>query len=149
MDEFTARVSKQLQVEEGVRLKPYMDSKGILTVGVGRNLNNGISNDEMELMLSNDIAANVKFLAQFAWYNAEADVRKVALIDLCFMGPERLLHFVNMIAALGRQDYVTAGAEVRNSQWFKDVGPSRGNRVAAMMETGAWPADIPYVASVV
>ena len=28
----------QLKVDEGVRLKPYRDSVGILSVGVGRNL---------------------------------------------------------------------------------------------------------------
>jgi lysozyme len=145
MDEFTARLSKQLQVEEGVQLRLYQDTKGIWTIGVGRNIQaNGISADEAALMLANDIAANVKFLSAYSWYTAESDVRRAALVDLCFMGPERLLHFVKMIAALGAQDFATAAAEVRNSQWYKDVGPSRGDRVAKMLETGAWPADIPY-----
>jgi lysozyme len=145
MDEFTARLSKQLQAEEGVRLQLYRDTKGILTIGVGRNIQaNGISQDEMELMLANDIAANVKFLSNYSWYNSESDVRKAALVDLCFMGPDRLLHFVNMIAALGRQDFEAAAAEVLNSQWAKDVGEGRSNRVANMILTGAWPVDIPY-----
>jgi lysozyme len=145
MDEFTARLSKQLQAEEGVRLQLYRDTKGILTIGVGRNIQaNGISQDEMELMLANDIAANVKFLSNYDWYNSESDVRKAALVDLCFMGPDRLLHFVNMIAALGRQDFAAAADEVVNSQWYTDVGQARGDRVKNMILTGAWPSDIPY-----
>jgi lysozyme len=144
MDEFTARLVKQLSIEEGVRLSMYRDTKGILTIGVGRNLNNGISQDECDLMLANDIASNVKFLSAYAWYNSESDVRKAALVDLCFMGADKLLHFVKMIAALGTQDFTTAGAEVRNSQWYIDVGPGRGERVAKMIEGGAWPADVPY-----
>lgn len=147
MDEFTARLQAQLKIEEGVRLQVYNDSKGIPTVGVGRNLSNGFSMDEVMLMLANDIGANVKFLSDYSWYTSESDVRRAALVDLCFMGPSKLLHFVNMIAALGRQDFTAAGAEVRNSQWFKDVGAVRGNRVATMIETGAWPADIPYAAT--
>jgi lysozyme len=145
MDEFTQRMIKQLKAEEGVRLLPYVDTKGILTIGVGRNLQSvGLRPDEVDFLLSNDIADNVTFLSQYSWYNSESDVRKAALVDLCFMGPNKLLHFVNMIAALGAQDFNAAANEVRNSQWFKDVGPTRGNRVATMIETGAWPADIPY-----
>lgn len=39
---------KQLIVDEGVKYRPYRDTKGILTVGVGRNLeDNGFSMIEM------------------------------------------------------------------------------------------------------
>lgn len=145
MDEFTVRLVKQLTLEEGRKPRLYLDTKGIPTAGVGRNMRDvGLSDDEMDLMLANDIGANVKFLSNYAWYNSESDVRKAALVDLCFMGPDRLLHFVKMIAALGVQDFATASAEVRNSQWYKDVGPGRGERVAKMIEGGAWPADVPY-----
>jgi lysozyme len=145
MDELTARLVKQLSVEEGVRLQLYRDTKGLLTIGVGRNIQNiGIRPDEAELMLQNDIADMRKFLEQYAWYTDESDVRKAALIDLAFMGPEKLMHFVKMIADLKAQDFTAAASEVRNSQWYKDVGPTRGERVAKMIETGAWPSDIPY-----
>src|SRR5271167_94918 len=104
MDELTARLSAQLKIEEGVKLALYKDTKGLLSIGVGRNIQGvGIREDEAMLMLANDIADNIKFLSQYAWYTSESDVRKAALVDMCFMGPEKLLHFVNMIAALGRQ----------------------------------------------
>lgn len=145
MDEFTARLSKQLQVEEGVRLQLYHDTKGIITIGVGHNIQaNGISPVVAELMLAEDIAASVQYLSQYQWFTHLSDVRRAAIVDMSFMGIDRLLHFVLMIAALAKDDYAEARAQVLNSQWAKDVGPARAGRVAAMIETGAWPADIPY-----
>ena len=41
---------------EGLRLKPYLCTAGKLTIGYGRNLEtNGISGDEAEYLLKNDI----------------------------------------------------------------------------------------------
>ena len=46
----------QLKVHEGVRKFVYLDTEGIETIGVGRNLvDRGLSDDEIELMLANDI----------------------------------------------------------------------------------------------
>jgi lysozyme len=144
MDEFTQRLVKQLSLEEGRKSRVYLDTKGIPTIGVGRNLRDvGLADDEIDLLLANDLTGHIKFLTPFAWYTSQSDVRRAALVDLSFMGPEKLLHFVNMIAALTRQDFEAAAAEVKNSQWYKDVGPGRGDRVAGMIETGAWPADVP------
>ena len=42
--------------DEGVRLKPYRDSVGKLTIGVGRNLDDkGLTRAEAEALLDNDI----------------------------------------------------------------------------------------------
>lgn len=145
MDEFTARASQQLQVAEGVRLRLYQDTKGLWTIGVGHNIQaNGISPAVAELMLAEDIAANVAFLAQYAWWTHLSDPRRLAILDMSFMGAEKLLHFVLMIAALVKGDFVEAKAQVVNSQWYQDVGKIRGDRVATMIETGAWAPDIHY-----
>jgi lysozyme len=41
---------------EGIRNKPYEDSVGVLTIGVGRNLDDvGLSHDEIYYLLKNDI----------------------------------------------------------------------------------------------
>ena len=143
MDDFTARLSKQLQIEEGVRLQLYQDTKGIWTIGVGHNIQaNGISPAVAELMLSEDIATSVTFLSKYSWFANLSDVRKAAIIDMSFMGLDRLLHFVLMIAALAKGDFTEARAQVVNSQWYTDVGHGRGDRIANMIETGAWPSDI-------
>ena len=50
------KLKLQLIKHEGLRLKPYRDSVGILSIGVGRNLDDvGISEDEAMVLLGNDI----------------------------------------------------------------------------------------------
>ena len=52
-----------LNRDEGNRLKPYTDTKGNITIGVGRNLTgNGISAGERDFMLSNDVAGVIASL---------------------------------------------------------------------------------------
>jgi lysozyme len=144
-DVIAARLTVQLQVEEGVRSKLYLDTKGIPSAGVGRNMRDvGLRPDEIALMLSNDIKDHCDFMSKFSWYSAQSDVRQAALVDMSFMGPEKLLHFPLMIAALVKGDYDEAAAQVIDSQWFKDVGETRGNRIATMIKTGAWAPDINY-----
>ena len=46
-----------LKRHEGLRLKPYQDTIGKLTIGYGRNLDDrGISKEEAEYLLRNDIS---------------------------------------------------------------------------------------------
>ena len=50
------KLKKLLIKHEGKVLLPYEDTEGYLTIGVGRNLEAvGITEDECELMLKNDI----------------------------------------------------------------------------------------------
>ena len=47
---------KELTRDEGMRLMPYRDTVGKLTIGVGRNLDDvGISLDEANMLLTNGI----------------------------------------------------------------------------------------------
>ena len=51
------RLHEMLIRHEGLRLKPYRDTVGKLTVGVGRNLDDvGITREEALMLLNNDIA---------------------------------------------------------------------------------------------
>jgi lysozyme len=146
--EFNARLVKQLSIEEGVKLKIYLDTKGIPTIGVGRNLRDkGITANEATLLLADDVNDSLGFLGQYRWFQHQNDPRQAALIDMSFMGFNRLLTFVHMLHFLDIGDFQGAHDECVNSEWFKDVGPTRGNRVATMLLTGEWPADIPFTAS--
>ena len=50
------KVIEDLTRSDGLRLKPYRDSAGKLTIGVGRNLDdNGISEAEARLLLARDV----------------------------------------------------------------------------------------------
>jgi GH24 family phage-related lysozyme (muramidase) len=44
-------LKKQLILHEGLSLKPYKDSKGIWTCWVGRNVQRGLTTDELILLI--------------------------------------------------------------------------------------------------
>ena len=55
-DALREKVIEDLTRSDGLRLKPYRDSAGKLTIGVGRNLDdNGISEAEARLLLARDV----------------------------------------------------------------------------------------------
>lgn len=132
---------KKILVEhEGLKLFPYDDTMGILTIGVGRNLKSrGISNSEAMYMLSNDITRCDLELFQFDWYKDLDQVRKEALIELVFnMGMSRMLGFTKMISALKVKDYKTASKELLNSNWSEQVKENRANNIANRILTGKY-----------
>jgi len=132
-----AHITEQLILHEGLRLKPYRDTVGKLTIGVGRNLDDvGISRDEAEYLLRNDIAKVMASLSKFDWFNSLDFVRRKVIIDMAFnLGLGGLLLFKNMISAIKEQDYKRAAAEMLDSKWAQQV-KTRADRLALMMETG-------------
>lgn len=125
---------------EGRQPKLYLDTKGIPTLGVGRNVRDkGVTPDEIDLMLDNDIAEKSGALLHlFPWFAGLDVTRQAALIDMGFMGPEKLLGFSKMLAAIRIGDFGTAAAEAKDSQWSKDVGPTRTADVMRLLRDGAW-----------
>lgn len=118
------RLTAQLKQHEGYRSEPYKDSVGILTIGYGRNLENGIRKDEAEIMLHNDIKTAYK-AAQGIVSNFDvlSDLRKEVLVNMVFnMGKGALLKFRKMRAAIERNDFERAADEMLNSRWAEQVG---------------------------
>jgi lysozyme len=92
-----------IKQHEGLRLKPYHCTADKLTIGYGRNLEDrGITNDEAEYMLRNDIQLCYQELDCFSWFKDLDEPRQYALVDLCFnMGLPVLLKFRKALAAMG------------------------------------------------
>jgi lysozyme len=129
---------KQLIRHEGLRLKPYKDSMGILTIGVGRNLDHvGLYEDEAMFMLERDIDRCLTGLAKrYAWFKDLGAVRQRALVDLAFnLGFATLATFTGTLAALARGDYEDAADHLQASLWYRQVA-SRGPRIVGMIRTG-------------
>jgi lysozyme len=127
-----------LKRDEGVRLKPYRDTVGKLTIGIGRNLDDvGISQGEAEFLLMNDIQSAHKHLAQAAPIFARLDaVRQRVLLNMAFnMGTPRLMTFRKMWDALDLFDYAAAADEMERSKWATQVG-MRATRLAQQMRAG-------------
>lgn len=131
------KLRKQLIRHEGLRLKPYRDTVGKLTIGVGRNLDDaGISQEEAAHLLDNDLDACIRDLSSFAWFVAMNEVRQRAVVDMRFnLGPNRFREFTATIAALERADYETAAQRMLASKWASQVG-GRARRLAAMVRLG-------------
>jgi lysozyme len=125
---------------EGLRLKPYLDSKGKITIGVGRNIEDrGITVQEALYLLENDIAwARTEAKNAFPWFGDLSDVRQDVVLSMVFnLGTPRLSGFKRMLAALAKGDYSLAANEMLVSQWAEQVG-HRAVELAAMMKTGQY-----------
>ena len=132
------RFIKQMRFHEGVRSKVYKDHLGIMTIAVGRNLEDrGLSEDEIAYLLANDIQIVENELDNgLSWWRDLDEVRQRALADLAFnMGLPRLHGFVKMLDGLQRRDYHAAADELLDSKYAKQVG-ARSERVAQMIRTG-------------
>jgi lysozyme len=130
----------QLIRDEGLRLKPYKDSVGKTTIGIGRNLDDvGISQPEAMTLLENDIEnASAMLRTRLPWTINLDDVRRAALINMTFnMGIGGLLGFRKFLAALEAGDYRAASAEMMDSTWYKQVG-DRAHRLSVQIESGEW-----------
>ena len=132
-----ASILEQLKLHEGLKLKPYPDSVGKLTIGIGRNLDDrGISREEAYQLCANDICNVTNQLEQHGWYNQLDTIRKKIITDMGFnLGVPGLLKFKNMIQCIKDKQYIAAANEMRDSRWHNQVG-KRALRLEKMMRTG-------------
>lgn len=135
-------LNNQLIRDEGLRLFPYTDTVGKLTIGVGRNLTDkGITPDEAEFMLSDDIAEVTAELSKslpVALLQSIDPIRLAVLVNMAFnIGVAGLLKFSNTLALVTSGDYAGAADAMLESQWAKQVG-SRAQRLSEQMRTGQW-----------
>ena len=129
----------QLKRHESLELKPYKCTSGKLTIGVGRNLEDiGITEQEAELLLLNDIGRVKQELVNDQWYMNLDPVRKAVIENMSFnLGYPTLKKFQNMIAHISEGNFELASKEMLNSRWSKQVG-QRSIELAEQMRTGQW-----------
>lgn len=140
-EERELKITDLLKLHEGYSRYPYLDSRGIQTIGIGRNLQaKGISEEEAEYLLGNDITEAIDQLKQkvHCWDGLSL-VRKAVLVDMTVnLGIGGFLKFRRMIAALYNKDYEQAAKEMINSLWREQV-KARAYRLAIMMSKDEWP----------
>lgn len=124
----------QLGIDEGNRPKPYKDTVGKLTIGIGRNLDDvGLSPNEIEFMARNDIERAAGILDRIiSEWRTFTEPRQQALINMAFNLGNRLAGFDQMLSALRMHDWEQAAHEAENSLWAKQVG-DRAKRIARMI----------------
>ena len=130
-------LKQQLIRHEALRLKPYKDSVGKLTIGVGRNLDDvGISEAEAMFLLESDIALVCADLDRvFPWWRQLSEIRQLVLADMAFnVGLPKLKGFRKALQAMQEARWDDAATEMLDSMWARQVGP-RALRLAQMMRT--------------
>ena len=125
-------LKEMLLRHEGEKLKVYCDTKGILTIGVGRNLEHvGITHDEAMYLLDNDIKRILNDCwHHLPWFGDLTEERQYVVIDMIFnVGLAGFLKFVKFIAAVEKEDWQEAARQIINSQ----IAPNRALDLAWMM----------------
>ena len=135
------RLRLEIMRDEGRSLQMYLDTESKWTVGYGRNLSQrGISEDEAEYLLDNDITIAIKD-AQQEWAEFWDDlsrIRREVLVNMTFnMGRGRFRRdkWPGLEGALLSRDYEKAGDEMMDSLWARQVG-DRAHRLAVNMRGG-------------
>lgn len=136
------RLIEQLKRHESVSAYCYKDINGLEHIGVGRNISKtgmGLSMEEIEYLLSNDILRCIKELsAEYRWFGSLDEVRQEAIINIFFnLGATRFRGFKKAIAAMEAADYKLAATEFLDSRWSKQVG-SRALELTDIIRTGSY-----------
>ena len=129
----------QLKVDEGVRMKPYVDSVGKTSIGIGRNLTDiGINRGEMALMFDNDLAS-AEHTARLLVPNFEtlSDARKAVVVNMAFqLGFNAMAAFVNTLKAIQENRWADAANGLLASKVATSQAPARWARHAQIMREG-------------
>lgn len=139
----------ELRRDEGVRYIPYLDTKGISTVGVGHNLQAvplpagwtyPLTDDQVNSLLGHDLIVTFAGLdLHHPWWTMMDEVRQRVLANMAFnLGETRLDTFVNTLHSMQTGDYIGAAAGMSASAWAGQVG-ARAARLITAMATGVMP----------
>ena len=149
------RMEKMHRFEEGVRDKPYKDSLGYWTIGIGHLMDERIggflpayarreldsygfiTDETISRLYQEDMKAIKADLDRALPWAAELDdVRYMCLLDMCFqMGITKLLTFKNTLSFIQNREFARAADNMLLSLWAKQT-PSRARRRANEMRTG-------------
>lgn len=138
-------------MEEGKRNRPYKDTEGYWTIGIGHlmedqspsNKDFSISDQRVHELYEIDLQNKINDLDRALPWAKELDpVRYMCLLDMCFqMGigsAEKgtgLLGFKNTLRFIQNGDYEQAAKNMLLSKWARQT-PNRAKRRADEMRTG-------------
>ena len=133
-------LQKDLIRDEGLRLKPYTDTVGKLTVGIGHNLtDNGLSRAAVDFIYQEDVGATLEWLdVKLPWWRSLDPVRQRVVVNMGFNLGLKLLDFVHTLTCLESGMWDAAAEGMLASLWARQVG-ERARRLAEMVRTGKDP----------
>ncbi|MDE2097905.1 MAG: lysozyme [Patescibacteria group bacterium] len=132
------KLETQLTDEEGRKNKAYWDNRGVLSIGIGRNLSSvGLRDCEINYLFENDIKeVEINLKAYLPWVFDLDEVRLRVFYDLCFnMGIHTLTGFPKLLGYAKAGMFDKAADELKDSLWYGEVG-SRAPKLEQMLRTG-------------
>jgi lysozyme len=133
------KLTTELKRDEGVRDKPYLDTEGHLTIGVGHNLDaEGLCDAAITAQLKYDIdtKAIVPLDIHLPWWRLHPEPVQRALANLCFnLGIQSLLKFTTTLNLIQSRKYEQAARNLLKTLYAKQVG-QRAQRVAQLLRDG-------------
>ena len=123
-----------IQQEEGFRSKPYKDSEGVLTIGYGLNLSEGITRAEAGWILRSRLDHATHCLER-NWkpYYRMPQQTQDALSEMAYqLGCAGVLEFHLMLSALDRGECADAKLKALDSDWSRET-PARAHRVVGRL----------------
>lgn len=138
-DKHKQALIERLHAKEGLVLKMYKDSLGILTIGYGHNLEaKPISRRAAAIIFEDDLEDAMSDAQKIPEYHMLCSARRAVLTEMVYnMGLHAVMKFIAMRSAIVAGKYGIAAAEMLNSRWAHQVG-KRANELAAIMETGIY-----------
>ena len=124
--------------DEGIRSRPYKDTTGHTTIGIGHNLDaRGLCAEAIMVQLRFDVREKLAEMdRKMGWFRSHPDAIQRALINLAFnLGVDGLLKFTYTLDAIKDRDYPLAAQRVRkNEKYFSQV-KGRAERIAQLIES--------------
>jgi lysozyme len=144
-------IKKMIINHEGIRNRPYQDSLGLWTVGVGHLIGDGkslpkewnreFSNDEIMKMFDEDYASHRLAAQRIPSFDKLNTKGQGALTDLTFnMGASWIDKWPMLKKQLASQDVAAAAANLESSKWYGQVG-RRAPVVVDLLRNGAPKAE--------
>lgn len=139
-------IKKMIIRHEGVRYRPYQDSLGLWTVGVGHLIGDGktlppswnreFSKEEVLGLFEKDYEHHRQAAERIPGFDKMNTVGQGALTDLTFnMGPYWISKWPNTRKKLEQGDVQGAAENLEDSKWFGQVG-SRAPTIVSMVRQG-------------
>jgi lysozyme len=123
-DAAAQELKTRLLEEEGYREKPYTDTTGNVTVGIGFNVTDGMSPRVARACMIAELEDAMADLDRNApWWRTMPLSQRMALLDMAYnLGWPALSGFKNMLASARDGDYADAAQHAMASKWAAQVG---------------------------
>ena len=127
-----------LKRDEGRKDRPYRDSRGILTIGYGHNLEAApLCEAALQAQLDYDLTAHLADLdVALPWWRQQPEPVQRVIANLAYnIGESKLIVWRRTLGAIKEGRYKDAAQEIRNNRIYVNQVGERAERLAKILES--------------